>query len=263
MSEFKVIGAGLPRTGTNSLKLALEELLDGPCYHMFYLMSQGTELDYQFWEKSATPWELTKGDWKRLLTDRGIVAGVDYPISLFYKELMINYPDAKVILTVRSAESWIASIKNTFGTSSKQLKSFPVNIYVNFLKFLGNLKPGRGGGNRKEVPKVCLNLLKPFEEGDEAAAEYFSRWNEEVKAVVPPERLLIFKAEDGWEPLCKFLGVPIPDKPYPRTNSTRELNKRNPVPVLKAWFFVSFIGAGLAALGYHAYNTYLSKYIVL
>merc|ERR1711976_737773 len=121
---FVVIGSGLPRTGTNSLRNALNILLDGAVYHM-YQVAFGKKVDATFWEK-AVKRPMSKREWTDFLVGRGFRGGVDYPISLFYKELMEIFPEAKVVLTVRdNPETWYESVKNSIYKAKNLHKFFP------------------------------------------------------------------------------------------------------------------------------------------
>lgn len=198
---LRVIGAGLGRTGTLSLKLALEYLGFMPCHHMVeFFAAMPTQLP--LWLDAIDG----KPDWDVVFD--GFQACVDYPACHHWRALADHYPDAKIILSVRDPESWYKSCSSTIFSEG----------------MLG----------------MMLNSpLKSFFEGTVVAdfrdkvgdrdfmVDYFRRWNETVIAQAPPERLLVFEAKQGWAPLCAFLGVPVPDIPYPRVNSTEEMQARN------------------------------------
>jgi hypothetical protein len=198
--SLEVIGAGFGRTGTMSLKFALEELGFGPCYHMIELFEHPEHVP--LWEAAARG-ELV--EWGEILD--GYRSTVDWPGCTFYKELMEAYPDAKVLLNVRAPDKWYESARNTIYTT--------VNI--------PDPPP-----ERRVVDKLVWE--KTFDgnfEDRQHAIEVFERHNEEVKQHVPPERLLVYEVREGWEPLCEFLGVKIPtDKPFPRLNDTESFNQR-------------------------------------
>jgi hypothetical protein len=194
---LQVIGAGLGRTGTLSLKLALEHLGFGPCHHMSEVIAN---------VRSQLPLWLDvvggKPDWDRVFA--GFGAAVDYPAAYFWRELADHFPDAKIILTLRDPESWFNSVSTTI-FSPEHMAMFE--------------------GSPME-PLMAGAVVKDF--GDRIGErdfmiDYFNRWNERVIESVPAERLLVFRAKDGWEPLCAFLGVPVPDAPYPRVNSRDEI----------------------------------------
>jgi hypothetical protein len=197
---LQVIGAGFGRTGTKSLKVALEELGFGKCYHMEELAKNRGHLVR--WAEIA---EGGKADWDALF--RGYQSGADWPVAAYYKELVVAYPDAKVILTVREPERWYESFTTTLCEADRKFGK-----YSHFIpaanRFLKGLK------------KVVWEGIFHNRVEDKAyTIEVFNNHIEEVKRTVPKERLLIFEAREGWEPLCAFLGVPVPtDKPFPHEN---------------------------------------------
>ena len=204
--SIDIIGAGLGRTGTLSLKLALERLGFAPCYHMLQLIEHPDRLPH--WEAA------TRGDtvdWDVLFA--GYRATVDYPGCLFYRSLMAHYPEAKVILTVRDPETWYDSAYSTIfpGGRPADLPSLPAEMSSRQRMIDRLIWDGQFGGR--------------FADRAHALAE-FQRHIEEVEQTVPAERLLVFEVREGWEPLCAFLDVPVPDEPFPRTNSQQEFHDR-------------------------------------
>jgi hypothetical protein len=191
---LKVIGAGFGRTGTLSLKAALEQLGFGPCYHMVEVFKNPNAP--QWWIDAADG----KPDWPKIFD--GYNATVDWPNATFYAELADFYPDAKVILTERDPEAWYTSTQNTI--------------------FADATAPGRPAMFRKVIGALFDQRMN---EHDHVIA-VFKRHNAEVRRRIAPERLLVYEVAQGWEPLCKFLGVPVPDAPMPRTNSTEEFVQR-------------------------------------
>lgn len=201
-----IIGAGLGRTGTLSLKMALEQLGFDPCYHMVELIEEPGRLP--LWLQAA---RTGNTDWDAVL--RGYRATVDYPGALFYQPLMERYPQAKVILTVRDPERWHESAMATIypGGRSEAFKSLP-DEWQERMAFINELIwEGQFGGR--------------FSDREHAVAE-FVRHRAEVEAAVPAERLLVFEVSQGWEPLCEFLGVPVPDEPFPRSNDRASFQAR-------------------------------------
>lgn len=184
---LSVIGAGFGRTGTVSLKLALEQLGFGPCCHGFeeHHFKQGEE----FWQRIYNHEPI---DWDEFF--RGYHSTVDSPSCRFYSELAEKYPLAKVILTWRESNVWFDSYQETVlpMTTSAQGER-----YFSFL--FGHLRPDR-----------------------ESMIAAYERHNAEVQRLIPPERLLVYEVKRGWPPLCDFLGVAIPDTPFPRTNLRAE-----------------------------------------
>lgn len=197
---LKVIGAGLGRTGTLSLKLALEHLGLGPCYHMFEVMAAP--------EKRLPQWtDVVRGnpDWDAIFD--GYQSAVDYPSCYFWREQADRYPEAKIILSTRDAEGWFTSVNKTI-MSPASVASMRAGPFAEFMDG---------------------TVLKDF--GDKVhdrafMEDYFRKWEASVIEVAPPERLLVHRAGDGWEPLCAFLGVPVPAQPYPRVNSSEDLSGR-------------------------------------
>jgi len=198
---LKVIGAGFGRTGTRSLKVALEELGFERCYHMVEVIRNPSHLKY--W---AEIMEGGKADWETLF--RGYEAAMDWPVAAYYRDLMAVYPDAKIILTVRDPESWHKSIMNTIYQAGRGFFGRFTRIIPSVHQFLNAMEKAIWEG-------IFHNKL----EDKDHAVEVFRNHIEEVKRVVPKERLLIFEARHGWEPLCTFLNVPVPaNKPYPHKN---------------------------------------------
>lgn len=205
---LKVIGAGLARTGTLSLKAALEELGFGPCYHMMELFNH-MDAHLGFWNNAARRKPV---DWQAFLAN--YQAAVDVPASLFYKELMQLYPDAKVVLTIRNASNWYDSVRETI------LPHRP--FYADFLDFVKAPFSPYHMANVKFRPLTKFMWIDPYDGkfgNKQHALQVFQRHIDEVKRTVPAEQLLVFEVKEGWEPLCNFLGVPVPpDKPFPRLN---------------------------------------------
>ncbi|HSL43972.1 MAG TPA: sulfotransferase [Anaerolineales bacterium] len=195
---LKVIGAGFGRTGTLSLKTALEELGFGKCYHMVEALRRPSH-----WQKWTEIMQGGKADWEALF--KGYQAAVDWPAAAYYRDLMALYPEAKVILTVRDPNSWHRSMMTTIYQARRQFVLRLMQMIPALHRFFIGME------------KVVWEGIFHSKVEDKAHAEaVFERHNEEVKRVVPAERLLIFEAKQGWEPLCSFLNVPVPvDKPYP------------------------------------------------
>ncbi len=195
---LQVIGAGLGRTGTASLKLALEKLGFDPCYHMFEVIAH---------EPAIAQWSAVAGgapDWGMIFDGhKAFRAGVDFPVAAYWKELSEVYPEAKIILTVRDAESWFVSTQETIFNP----------------EFLA---AGAGTPFGDMVGAVIGGFFGCALDDRDAMLARFEAHNAEVRAAFPSERLLVFEAKDGWEPLCRFLDVDIPDTPFPRVNSREE-----------------------------------------
>ncbi|MCC3765388.1 sulfotransferase family protein [Glycomyces sp. TRM65418] len=199
---LRVIGAGLPRTGTMTLKNALETLLGAPCHHMAEVFGR-VETDAPAFSAAA---EGDFPDWDEVF--KGYAAAVDWPASAFYAELAERYPDAVVVLSRRdSFEAWWTSANNTV-----------------FKKF-NEIEDPSGGPWLAMVEKVWDYAFEGAERADKAAVEAaYHRYHDKVRATVPADRLVEFGTGAGWEPLCTALGLPIPDQPFPHLNSTKDFH---------------------------------------
>ncbi|KAI8066491.1 P-loop containing nucleoside triphosphate hydrolase protein [Gongronella butleri] len=212
---LEVIGAGFGRTGTHSLHLALNKL-GYKTHHMVELLGDPTQ-DPSVWSHAYDHPNSPDTDWERVYGN--YTAAVDFPTCTFYKELSEVYPDAKIILTVRSAESWYKSMSNTIFKSIKERKAAMKEGAVfeghagEVMKMMG--KTAVGGAFFGDTAKL---------DDAEAVMKLFNDHIEEVKRTIPAERLLVLELGSGWEPLCNFLGKPIPDEEYPRSNSSDEFH---------------------------------------
>jgi hypothetical protein len=196
---LSVIGAGLPRTGTLSLKLALEELGLGPCYRMMDMILRPDVMAHWAAAKRGTV------DWDKIFA--GYQSAVDWPVCDHYRELAEWYSEAKVILTIRDADLWFASTQNTIFSSFNNLfeQQSPIGEIV------------RGIANRHFGGTIHDRFL---------LIEGYKRHIAEVRSTIPAQRLLQFDVAEGWDPLCEFLGRPVPNKPFPSANSTSEFQQR-------------------------------------
>jgi hypothetical protein len=198
---IEVIGAGFGRTGTMSLKLALETLGFEKCYHMNEVGKNPSHVDV---------WQLaTRGepvDWLSLY--QGYRASVDWPACNFWEIQLRQFPEARVVLSEREPERWYDSIMNT--------------IYPGSLKARESEDPGIQAWAEMIFELIWDGTFHGRVEDREHAIDVYLAHNQYVKKQAPAERLLVFEATQGWEPLCRFLGCPVPDKPYPRVNTTEE-----------------------------------------
>ena len=193
---MKLIGTGFGRTGTDSMRVALNMIGFGPCHHMREVL--GDEAHRDLW-RAAVAGEGPM-DWDVLLD--GYASCVDWPTAHYWPELIRRWPEAKVLLTWRDAESWWRSFEKTI---------LPVILESTDEQSMGlGLIREKVFGGRAD-------------DRDHAIAVYEANVAR-VKAEVPAERLLVYPVGSGWAPLCDFLGVPVPDAPFPRTNSTAEFN---------------------------------------
>ena len=200
---LRVIGAGLGRTGTSSLKAALEQLLGGRCYHMYEL--RGRPEDVPRWERALAG---SEEEWAAIFGD--FVATVDWPAASFWPELAAAYPQAPVLLSRReSAEAWWASMEKTI------------------VAVLGEPPPEDPQlARQRRITKAILTerLDERWWERERAIAAY-ERHNERVRREVSPQRLIEWTAGEGWAPLCAGLGVAEPEAPFPHLNTTREFRE--------------------------------------
>jgi hypothetical protein len=212
---MRLIGAGLPRTGTLSQKVALEMLGLAPCYHMVNVLA---DLDQaQTWRRALDGETV----WDEVFD--GFPATVDWPGSFFYRELADFYPDAKVLLSVRDAEGWERSMRQTI-----------------WGLFYGDMLIRELAAARCRVDAKWRGYMEMMEEmweksglishGSDTTSESMrsamERFNQEVQDTIPSDRLLVWSVGDGWEPLCEFLELPVPDTPFPHLNDSRVFAER-------------------------------------
>ncbi|MFI6577877.1 sulfotransferase family protein [Nocardiopsis sp. NPDC050513] len=208
---LQVIGAGFPRTGTSSMKAALERLGFAPCHHMFEVFSSA-ELARRWAGVAAAP---ADADWAHVL--EGWRSGTDWPLSFFWRELAEAHPDAKVLLTVRDPHRWYASMRETVLRPRRWFEN-------------GEVPPG-AAHLRDLRPLFDLMWTTHFGHGaehvpDEATAvAAFERHNAQVEATIPADRLLVYRVGEGWDRLCAFLGVDVPDTPFPHLNDTASFQR--------------------------------------
>jgi hypothetical protein len=204
-----------------SLKAALEELGFGPSLHMIDCIRTPREARVDLWQDAADGKPV---DWHEVFA--GWESTVDWPGCSFYRQLMDAFPEAPVLLTVRDPDAWYASAqKSIFAATLAGRK--------------GELQGGADGPPPPEAMRMMGTLIwgengdfqGRFEDRD-WAIEVFNSHNEEVKRTVPPERLLVHDIADGWEPLCEFLDVPVPDTPFPRLNDTDAFREMVGLPAL-------------------------------
>ena len=212
MSDIKVLGVGLGRTGTLSMKIALEELGFSPCHHMRDTITSMTDRNHYL------TMLLHNGEDEAALCAyfAGYKAAVDQPGNMFYRQLMKINPDLKLILTVRdTAEQWEKSVKETIFSGSNT--SGPRRWLDNLLRAL--FQPDSVTTIHKIIEKTLG--VNPTDHKTDLIKMY-KDWNAIIKETVPADRLLVFNVKQGWGPLCGFLEVDIPDRPFPRLNNTAE-----------------------------------------
>lgn len=223
---LKVIGSGFGRTGTLSLKAALEILGFAPCYHMEEVIKRPSHIKkwQQIGHNQPVPWDAIFHNFQ---------ATVDFPASVFYQELLATYPDAKVIHTVRDPERWYDSTAETI-----------YGVANNFPSWVPKIMPPLGRFIDLQERLIWQKIFNGRFPDRTYAIDCFQQHTEAVKQHVPPEKLLIFQVKEGWEPLCAFLDVPIPDIPFPHVNDREMI----------LWRFkmlqrtLTWIPVGLAAL---------------
>jgi hypothetical protein len=201
-----VIGAGFGRTGTLSLKLALERLGFVKCYHMMEVFSHAEHVPMWAAAHRGEP-----VDWEKLY--EGYRASVDWPSCNLWREHAALWPNAKVILSTRDPDSWYTSVMNTIYKSSTAMR----NADDPTMK--------RHGEWAWEI--IWQYVFDGRIEDRAHAISVYNAHVDRVKATIPKSRLLVFEARQGWEPLCGFLGVAVPDEPYPRVNTTEDFVGRN------------------------------------
>jgi len=199
---LRIIGSGFGRTGTASLKRALELLGFGPCHHMEEVFAHPEQVAY--WQAIAAGKIV---DWDTVFA--GYRSQVDWPGAHVWRELAAAYPRAKVIHSVRPEESWWKSFDATIGTLLRTYCDMPLSPHVRDMF----------GAGLQIIERDTFGC--PLTDKAGALAAYRRR-AAEVRAAIQPERLLVFDVAEGWGPLCRFLGVPVPEAPFPRVNSTED-----------------------------------------
>lgn len=198
-----VIGAGVGRTGTYSLKLAINRLGLGPCHHMEAVI-QNMAGQVPLWQAALDG----RPDWDAIFA--GFGSAVDWPTATFFRELAVSYPSAKFVLTHRDPQDWADS----FGETIFKVMS----------------TRGAAPPERKAWLAMAYGVVarSGFSEGMDrnALIAGFIAHNQAVQAAIPASRLLVFQVKEGWEPLCRFLGAPVPDEVFPRTNDRLEFWER-------------------------------------
>jgi len=197
--SLKVVGAGVGRTGTHSLKIALERLLNGPCHHMIEILGDPAQ---------ASGWiDAVEGrpvDWSTMPV--GYVSLVDWPGCSFWPELSEANPDALVLLSLRDPESWYRSASDT--------------IFQTFDMVPPELRPWM-----EAVRKLFGDRFSDRFEDPTAMMDAFERHNSAVRKAIPSARLLEWEPGDGWDPICDRLGLDVPNEPFPITNTTDEFRE--------------------------------------
>lgn len=216
--QLRVIGVGFGRTGTFSLRAALERLGFGPCYHMWEVIYDPARAVQWHRIGSGHP-----ADWQAVFD--GYRSSVDWPGAAYWRELVDAFPEAKVVLTVRDPDRWYESARKTiFRFPLRRHNAAEQLVY----RVVSRLNPNGAATVPNMLDTVVWGRVfggHPFDgrPGDrEFAIETFQRHVKEVTEYVPAERLLVFEVAQGWEPLCAFLGLPVPDEPFPMLNESED-----------------------------------------
>jgi hypothetical protein len=197
--SMHVIGAGLGRTGTYSLKLAINRLGFGPCHHMEAVI-QNMPSQVPLWSAALNG----RPRWPMIFD--GFSSAVDWPTATFYRELAVAFPHAKFVLTHRDPENWADSFGATIYKVMAGRAQFPAPMQDWLTMAFGVIaKTGFVEGLSRD------QLI-----------EAFIAHNEAVKKAIPAKRLLVYQVKEGWRPLCEFLAAPVPDEDFPRSNSREE-----------------------------------------
>jgi hypothetical protein len=226
---MKAIGAGLPRTATTTQKLALEILGLGPCYHMRDLMADLGQC--AAWHRAVHG----DADWDRLLA--GCRSTADWPAAFFWRELAAAYPEAKVILTVRDADAWERSMRDTVWAL---YHSDSLLHHLSRARYLVDERWRAWVDLMTEMTWSAPHGPFRGRYGDrEQLIAAYHDWNRAVQDELPADRLLVWDPADGWEPLCAFLDVDVPDEPLPRVNDTqgfKDLMVSGALTALQDWW---------------------------
>jgi hypothetical protein len=201
---LEIVGAGFGRTGTFTLKTILEQIGFDKCYHMADVFEDQTVVPTWL---AATRKEPV--DWDKLFD--GYKAAVDWPASAFWRELADYYPDAKVLLSLRDPEKWYKSFSSTIKNVLEAPLPEDNELMAAHMRMTQELIAQNTFDNRLDDKGHLIDV--------------FNRHNEEVKRAIDPARLLVYEVSEGWDPLCAFLGVPVPAEPFPHTNTTEDFKK--------------------------------------
>ena len=233
---LKIIGAGFGRTGTNSTQTALNQL-GFPCYHMYEVIKNKSNKGHlEFWRQVANAPAGQQHDWQRVFAN--YTATVDNPACCVWRELTAAYPDAKVLLTLhpRGAEAWYQSSMETIYFTELMWQFKFLKLVTPFARKLGDM-----------TYKLVWQRSHKGSMANRAAA--IARYEEliaEVKAAVPAEKLLVYSVDQGWAPLCGFLGVAVPEGEFPNVNDRAQFQKTI-ADITKGAYVI--LGLGAIAVG--------------
>ena len=198
---LSVVGAGFGRTGTMSIKMALEHLGLGPCHHMEEVFANPAQLPN--WQAAADGQQV---DWDNVFS--GYNSAVDWPSAHYWRELADFYPNSRILLSVRPAERWWASFSGTI----KKILEIKDTIPEEYPRSVADM------GYKIIAQQTFASAM----DDKTTVLSAYQKRIDDVKQVIPADRLLIFDVSDGWAPLCNFLNLPVPDSDFPRSNSKGE-----------------------------------------
>jgi hypothetical protein len=204
--SLKIIGTGFGRTGTKSLKLALEMLGFGPCHHMAEVKAYPEQVPA--WRAAGRGDSI---DWGALLEQ--YESCVDWPSVRFWRELSDRFPGARIIHTIRPEDDWYRSVQETIYPRIRSWPDMPAGTERDRLQMAEELIDTQTFDGRLGDPAYALTVYR-----NHSAA---------VKHRIAPERRLVFEVAEGWVPLCQFLGVAVPDTPFPHINTTDDFLERD------------------------------------
>ncbi|MFC5187670.1 sulfotransferase family protein [Actinomadura harenae] len=208
-----VIGAGYGRTGTLSLKSALEQLGFGPCHHMTEVMRSGQVRAWRAKTRGEpVPWETLLGGYR---------SAVDWPSAAYWHEIADHYKEAKVVLSVRDPRSWVKSMRTTILAQQGRLNTPSGRALYSLSSLLGTRFAAFS-----DMSSFMPEMREFLRLDDDGLVARFERHTAEVVEAVPADRLLVYEVKQGWEPLCTFLEVPVPDGPFPRVNDSAEFTSQ-------------------------------------
>jgi hypothetical protein len=228
--SLQVVGAGFGRTGTLSLKAALERLGFEKCHHMQEVFASRTQLEA--WHALSHG---GKPDWDAIFD--GYASSCDWPSCSYWEELYERYPNSKVILTVRDEDRWYQSVKETI---------YPISTGIPW--WIRALSSRARMATEMVLAVIWQGTFKGNFENKEEAIRIFRENSEYVRRTAAPDRLLVFEAKDGWAPLCKFLEVPIPDEPYPHLNEAGPMKRIRRILIFLRWLPAIVLAIAVAGL---------------
>ncbi len=227
---LQVIGAGFGRTGTTSLKAALEQLGFSKCHHMEEVMKSSTQV--RFWHALSDGAEV---DWDEFF--EGFQASCDWPSCSYWEQLHHHYPDAKIVLTIRDETRWYESVLETI---------YPATFLLPW--WLEWLAPPFARLKKMTVDSIWKGVFSGRFEAREHALQVYRDHIARVKATTRHDQLLVFEVKDGWEPLCNFLNVPVPENDYPHLNDAAQIRRMIHAFHAVGWLLLAGLLGGLGTL---------------